>query len=131
MCGIIGIKCSDANKFSNSIESLMDTFEYRGPDDKGVWSKDDLVLGHRRLSIIDPSPDGHQPMIDADNGNVIVFNGEIYNYLEVKKELEKTGSNFRTKTDTEVILKAYERYGKDCLSYFNGRLRSEDVGVGK
>lgn len=120
MCGIIGIKSSRANDYSDSIFDLMKTFDYRGPDDSGVWTSDEIILGHRRLSIIDPTPDGHQPMINADNGNVIVFNGEIYNYIEIKNDLQKAGLTFNTNTDTEVILKAYDKYGTDCLSHFNG-----------
>jgi asparagine synthase (glutamine-hydrolysing) len=80
----------------------------------------DLCMGHRRLSIIDVSARGHQPMIDAESGSWIVFNGEIYNYVEIRSDLIQKGHSFRTLTDTEVILKAYREWGTDCLSHFNG-----------
>lgn len=104
------------------IVTMRDTFPYRGPDDQGKWIDADqrLGFGHRRLSIIDPTPAGRQPMLDTDSGCRIVFNGEIYNYIEIAKELEKQGVVFSTHTDTEVILKAYAVYGQDCLQYFNG-----------
>src|ERR1035437_3951021 len=79
-----------------------------------------LAFGFRRLSIIDLSEKGHQPMSNSDGTNWIVFNGEIYNYLEIKEILSGLGHNFLTKSDTEVILKAYEQWGTDCLNYFNG-----------
>ncbi|MBN8703081.1 MAG: asparagine synthase (glutamine-hydrolyzing) [Bacteroidetes bacterium] len=88
--------------------------------DSYVDKSADLLFGHRRLSIIDLSANGHQPMFDSESGNWIIFNGEVYNYVEIKQELEGLGYSFRTKTDTEVVLKAYHKWGKDCLSRFNG-----------
>lgn len=99
----------------------MNTLQkHRGPDAEGLFSDSCVVLGHRRLAIIDLSSDGKQPF-PSDNGRYqLVFNGEIYNYLELREELSRHGWKFRTKTDTEVLLKAYQHYGEDCLQRFNG-----------
>jgi asparagine synthase (glutamine-hydrolysing) len=95
---------------------------HRGPDDAGeYWSDDGHVgFGHRRLSIIDLSAAGHQPMQTPDGQFCITFNGEIYNYAELKRELESRGHAFRSSSDTEVILAAYRQWGKDCLSRLHG-----------
>lgn len=93
---------------------------HRGPDDEGLHIDTRCVLGHRRLAIIDLSKDGHQPFISDDGRFQLVYNGEIYNYIELRKELQGLGWDFKTKTDTEVLLKAYQQYGKGCLSRFNG-----------
>ena len=95
---------------------------HRGPDDAGEWWSPDghVGLAHRRLAIIDLSAAGHQPMSDADGTLTIVFNGEIYNFAELRAELQKGGTTFRTQSDTEVILAAYRVWGADCLSRFNG-----------
>ena len=100
---------------------------HRGPDHEGIWSDDQLCLGHRRLSIIDLSPESNQPFISSDGRYVIVYNGELYNYREIKLGLQqavKGGSEqpfiFRTASDTEVVLCAFIRYGKKCLDHFNG-----------
>jgi len=105
-----------------SAERMAEAMRLRGPDDKGVWLSDDrrLALSHRRLSILDVSSRGHQPMLSPDGRSVIVYNGEIYNFREIRSHLEKEGDRFVTGTDTEVILAAYRRYGIDCLSRFNG-----------
>ncbi len=102
--------------------TMRDTMIHRGPDDAGIWwSKDGQVgLAHRRLAIIDLSPGGHQPMQDSYGQLTIVFNGEIYNYHELRRELEKNGHQFRSASDTEVILEAYRAWGHDCLSRLNG-----------
>ncbi len=92
---------------------------HRGPDAEGIWTHNFCVLGHRRLSIIDTSAAGNQPFHLDDNSLVVVFNGEIYNYLELRKELENSHS-FKTQTDTEVILAAYKRWGVDCVQHFYG-----------
>ncbi|MFK5893270.1 MAG: asparagine synthase (glutamine-hydrolyzing) [Pseudomonadota bacterium] len=122
MCGIVGVIQKNKPVDESMLCAMRDTFAYRGPDDKGIWIDDlnNFGFGHRRLSIIDPTPDGHQPMLDEETGNVIVFNGEVYNYLEIKEQLSKLGIVFKTHTDTEVILKAYRVYGIDCLQHFNG-----------
>lgn len=99
---------------------MCSLLHYRGPDDEGVFIDDHVALGHRRLSIIDLSPAGHQPMATEDESLWITFNGEIYNFLELRKELESRGCRFRTRTDTEVILKAYEVFGEDSVKYLNG-----------
>jgi asparagine synthase (glutamine-hydrolysing) len=122
MCGIVG--SASVNKpFSHSLLlEMRDTLRHRGPDDVGAWwSEDGLVaLGHRRLAIIDLSPAGRQPMADASGRLHIVFNGEIYNYQELRRELETRNRVFHTATDTEVILEAYVEWGDDCLSRLNG-----------
>jgi len=123
MCGIVGIKSYHQPITEQQLCSMRDVFQYRGPDDSGVWvdTKSTWIgLAHRRLSIIDPTPSGHQPMQDATNRLTIVFNGEIYNYIELRKDLISRSHQFTTNTDTEVILKAYLEYGYGCLSHFNG-----------
>ncbi len=122
MCGIAGIIKTTTEIDKSLLVSMRDSFIYRGPDDAGLWLNDSKNIGfaHRRLSIIDPTPSGKQPMADSDTGNIITFNGEIYNYIEIRTELQKKGYKFQTGTDTEVILKAYDAYGEDCVSHFNG-----------
>jgi asparagine synthase (glutamine-hydrolysing) len=122
MCGIVGV----ASKYPQSERawlSIANTqLKHRGPDDDGVWWSSDGKVGfaHRRLSIIDLSNNGHQPMYKPDQGISIVFNGEIYNYKELKHELQKSGYVFSTDSDTEVIINAYRKWGFDCLSFLNG-----------
>lgn len=116
MCGICGFTYRD----DSLIKRMNDSISHRGPDDEGTYVCDDISLGHRRLSIIDLSPSGHQPMFNEDKGLCIVFNGEIYNYLEVRQLLEKKGYRFTSSSDTEVILHAYEEWGKACLERFRG-----------
>ena len=101
---------------------MRDALSHRGPDDQGVWRSRDgaVVLGHRRLSIIDLSPGGHQPMCDAAAGCHVVFNGEIYNFQEVRDELTARGHAFRSASDTEVLIEAYRAWGTQCLSRLNG-----------
>lgn len=98
---------------------MLETLRQRGPDDEGLARFPRCLLGHTRLSIIDLSS-GHQPMKDDQQDVVIVFNGEIYNYLQLKKELETRGHRFHTTSDTEVILKAYETFGEDCVTHLDG-----------
>ncbi len=121
MCGIAGIfHCSTPKPVDPSrVERMADALEHRGPDGSGVWTAPGVGLGHRRLSIIDleGSP---QPMHSVSERMVISFNGEIYNYRELRNELEGLGSTFRTDGDTEVILEAYERWGVECLKRLNG-----------
>jgi asparagine synthase (glutamine-hydrolysing) len=97
---------------------MLQSIKHRGPDDTGVYVFRNVILGHNRLSIIDTSAAGHQPMRYKDW--VITYNGEIYNYLEIKKELKESGHVFNTQTDTEVLLHAYEVWGKDCLQRMTG-----------
>jgi asparagine synthase (glutamine-hydrolysing) len=122
MCGIVGIASTSAPIDGALVARMRDTMTHRGPDDAGLWSSGDgrAVLAQRRLAIIDLSPGGHQPMIDPSNGVAITFNGEIYNYLELRSELEALGEPFRTSSDTEVLLAAYRRWGTDCLKRLNG-----------
>lgn len=121
MCGICGYLHFDGTKqLSESVlTSMLDTLAPRGPDDKGVYLKDGIALGHRRLSIIDLKT-GHQPMQSDDGSVVIVYNGEVYNFPEIKAALLNKGCRFKTTSDTEVVLRAYEEYGEDCVKQFNG-----------
>ena len=120
MCGIAGVvNFSGKTVLREELDTMLKTIKHRGPDDEGVFIKDNIGLGHVRLSIIDLSTAGHQPMFSNDNRYSIVFNGEIYNYLELKKEL-KDKYSFKTKSDTEVLLAAYQVWGEECLSKFNG-----------
>ncbi|ROT95300.1 amidotransferase 1, exosortase A system-associated [Altererythrobacter sp. FM1] len=121
MCGIAGIfHCGTPKPVDPArVERMCDALVHRGPDGGGVWTAPGVGLGHRRLSIIDiaGSP---QPMQSADGRAMIVFNGEIYNFRELRRELELGGAQFRTDGDTEVILAAYRKWGVDCLSRLNG-----------
>ncbi|MBN2524259.1 MAG: asparagine synthase (glutamine-hydrolyzing) [Bacteroidales bacterium] len=120
MCGIAGI-INFTNKpvEQEKVQFMMNTLKHRGPDDEGIFIKDNFGLGHVRLSILDLSSAGHQPMFSNDGRYGIVFNGEIYNYIELKEEL-KSKYSFKTRTDTEVILAAYQQWGEACLDRFNG-----------
>ena len=118
MCGFCGFTGKVENK-EQVIENMMEKIIYRGPDSKGTHVDDDIALGFRRLSIIDLA-DGTQPIYNEDETKVIVFNGEVYNYREIREDLVKKGHIFRTKTDTEVILHGYEEYGPEVLNKFRG-----------
>jgi asparagine synthase (glutamine-hydrolysing) len=118
MCGIAGILAPSTDEAR--IVPLTQAQRHRGPDAWGVWSDDVCALGHRRLSIIDLSEAGRQPMANADGSVWITFNGEIYNFQSLRAELEKSGCRFRTRTDTEVIIHAYQRWGADCLRRLRG-----------
>lgn len=122
MCGICGMARSGEAVDIALVGSMTETLRHRGPDDGGVWSSPDgrVGLGHRRLSIIDLSPAGHQPMADQSGRLRISFNGEIYNYLELREELIRLGHTFRTATDTEVILESYRAWGLDAVKKLNG-----------
>jgi asparagine synthase (glutamine-hydrolysing) len=122
MCGICGKLYYDSSRpvSREVIDSMTDVMEHRGPDDRGTFFGKGVALGHRRLSIIDLSSLGHQPMSNEDGTISVVFNGEIYNYLELREELLKAGHVFRSATDTEVIVHAYEEYGREFASRFNG-----------
>lgn len=143
MCGIAGYCSLKKEKIDTGrFKLLLDAISHRGPDDYGYAAFNsalgkslfienpedtgrinftaDIILGHRRLSIIDLSSSGRQPMTDERGNLWIVFNGEIYNYIELREELKSCGHDFRTNTDTEVILKAYDQWGEGCLSRFNG-----------
>jgi asparagine synthase (glutamine-hydrolysing) len=121
MCGICGIvNFSEVEVPELKIRNMMRAMKHRGPDDEGTFISGNIGLGFVRLSIIDLSPAGHQPMSSADNRYVIVFNGEIYNFIELREELKTLGHTFRTSTDTEVLLESYIEWGEDCLDHFNG-----------
>ena len=124
MCGISGIYHFNNSATTNEqvVVKMRDTLIHRGPDSAGLYiSKDGKIgLGHRRLAIIDLSPAGHQPMTNENGSIWITYNGEIYNFQQIRPELEKRGHIFRSKSDTEVIIHAYEEYGFECLQKFNG-----------
>lgn len=120
MCGILGIIDHKLNK--EALKKCRDTLTHRGPDGAGIWINKDntIALAHRRLSIIDLSHLGDQPMSNHDKTIWIIFNGEIYNYQEIKKELKVKGYSFKSNSDTEVIIKAYEAWGLNCVHKFRG-----------
>ena len=122
MCGIVGAAGRRLKIDCEALGRMRDTIAHRGPDDAGAWLATDgsCAFGHRRLSIIDLSPGGHQPMKDPTGNLTIIFNGEIYYYLELKRELEALGHSFRTASDTEVILAAYRQWGEECLTHLRG-----------
>src|SRR3972149_11847722 len=121
MCGITGIINLDKKSVDKKVLTEMTRkLIHRGPDDEGFFVEKNIGLGHRRLSIIDLSPAGHQPMFYDNKNLVIVYNGEIYNYLEIREELKKLGHQFSSQSDTEVILASYKEWGVDCLKKFNG-----------
>ncbi|QFR48895.1 asparagine synthase (glutamine-hydrolyzing) [Sulfurimonas lithotrophica] len=120
MCGISGIinKNNETIDIKN-IKKINDLIKHRGPDDEGFYLEKNFAFGHRRLSILDLSSDGHQPM-HYQNKYVITYNGEIYNYLEIKEELLAFGYEFNSHTDTEIILASYDKWGEKCVDKFNG-----------
>ena len=120
MCGISVVINKENKEVENSeIKTINNLISHRGPDDEGFYFGSNFAFGHRRLSILDTSKDGHQPMYYKDK-YVITYNGEVYNYIEIKEELTEYGYKFETKTDTEVILAAYDKWGENCVSKFNG-----------
>lgn len=122
MCGIAGRMNFDPARPvpAAAVQRMCDAIAHRGPDDAGVWTSGPVGLGHRRLSIVDLSAAGHQPMVSPSGTCWIVFNGEIYNHLELRAALERDGVVFRSRTDTEVILALYEREGIACLQRLRG-----------
>jgi len=122
VCGFVGIASKAPLQRVDQLLTMRDTMIHRGPDDAGVFLSQDgrVGLAHRRLAIIDLSPGGHQPMTDIAGEIIIVFNGEIYNYQELRRELESRGHRFRTVSDTEVLIEAYRAWGEDCLAHLNG-----------
>src|SRR5262245_24187254 len=128
MCGIAGI-IQASNQYSiHHLKKMTDALAHRGPDGEGFWQNQDgtVQLGHRRLSVIDLSNDAAQPMhftVSAGEDRdhyTIVHNGEIYNYVEIRETLEKEGYVFRTQSDTEVILAAFDFWNSECIDYFDG-----------
>ena len=121
MCGIAGVFHFDRTREVNgrALKSMTDVIHHRGPDGEGFFLENNIGLGHRRLSIIDLHT-GDQPMFSDDRKKILGFNGEIYNYIELREELIKKGYKFRTDSDTEVVIKAYEEWGYECQNKFNG-----------
>lgn len=121
MCGIVGIVNFDGRPASaETLLAMRDAIAHRGPDDAGQWLGDGVGLGHRRLSIFDLSPLGHQPMPSADGEAWLVFNGEIFNFLEIRQRLAAKGHRFRSESDTEVLLAAWRERGEACLHELMG-----------
>lgn len=121
MCGITGLIHLNGEPVSPVIlKRMTDAIAHRGPDGEGQWIEGNVGIGHRRLAIIDLSPAGHQPMITGDHRYVLSYNGEIYNYREIRTELEALGYWFRSQTDSEVVLNALAQWGPDALLKFNG-----------
>ncbi len=123
MCGIAGIINLRGRPVEQSeIRNLTDQMAHRGPDGAGYWfsAQGHVALGHRRLAIIDPGPGGYQPMASADGRHVMVYNGEVYNFLELRRELEAIGEKFHSESDTEVILAAWRNWREGMLTRFNG-----------
>lgn len=121
MCGISGIIHLDRQPVAETqLRSMMSAMKHRGPDDEGLFTENGVGLGFVRLSILDLSPAGHQPMFSADERYVLIFNGEIFNYIELREELIAKGRQFRSKTDSEVLLTAYAEWGEAMLHRLNG-----------
>jgi asparagine synthase (glutamine-hydrolysing) len=121
VCGIVGILNLRGEPVSPVIlKRMSDAIAHRGPDGEGSWVQGPVGLGHRRLAIIDLSPLGHQPMVSDDGTAVITYNGEVYNFEVLRAELEARGMRFRSRTDSEVVLKAYEAWGPGCVTRLNG-----------
>jgi asparagine synthase (glutamine-hydrolysing) len=121
MCGIAGIFNSDEEPISPVIlRKMTDAIAHRGPDGEGFYNDGFIGFGHRRLAIIDLSPAGHQPMISQDGQTIITYNGEIYNFQEIRAQLETLGYQFHSRTDSEVVLNAWQEWGADCVLKFNG-----------
>ncbi len=119
MCGIAGILLPPGGQVrSETLKAMSDAISWRGPDDEGQWCEDGVGLAHRRLSIFDLSKAGWQPMSTPDGRYFITYNGEVYNWPEIRGELDYR--DWRSQTDTETILHAYSELGPDCLKLFNG-----------
>ena len=122
MCGICGklFHSRDRTVDGELLRSMASVINHRGPDDEGIYVKNNVGLAHKRLSILDLSPAGHQPMNNEDGSIWIVFNGEIYNFLDLREELQKKGHTFRSRTDTETIIHLYEEKGVECVHDLRG-----------
>ena len=121
MCGIVGQINFDKSPVSPVVlKKMTDAIRHRGPDGEGHWIEESVGFGHRRLSIIDPSPLGRQPMVSQDQRYILTYNGEVYNFRELRTELEAKGYGFRSQTDSEVVLYALVEWGSDALLKFNG-----------
>ena len=131
MCGFCGFVNKKSDK-KDTLKNMMDKIIYRGPDSDGMYIDEDIALGFRRLSIIDLE-EGSQPIFNEDKSKVILFNGEIYNYKDIRKELIEKGHVFSTKTDTEVLIHGYEEYGEELLNKLRGMFAFAiwDIKIGR
>jgi len=120
MCRIAGIAGHLSSSRTGAVQAMLNRLAHGGPDDEGIYNDNLVTLGHRRLSIIDLTSGGHQPMLSEDESLAITFNGEIYNFQVLRKELESLGKSFKTQTDTEVILQAYRQWGVQCFQRLEG-----------
>ena len=112
MCGIVAFLNTNQEPGNiNIVQAMSEKISHRGPDGKGHWAKDNIAFGHRRLSIIDLSDGGSQPMQTPDGRYTITYNGELYNFLDIKLELKALGERFTSESDTEVVLRALSRWG--------------------
>ncbi|MEI8201422.1 MAG: asparagine synthase (glutamine-hydrolyzing) [Bacteroidota bacterium] len=121
MCGITGIFNIDKKPIPLGVlKHMTDVIQHRGPDGEGFWNEGYIGFGHRRLSIIDLSPGGHQPMMSTDGRYIITYNGEVYNFQQLRVELEKAGQRFHSDSDTEVVINAFAEWGEKAILRFNG-----------
>src|SRR5215472_14478541 len=123
MCGIAGWLFDNPGRCGPAdLQRMLDAISHRGPDDRGIYIVENLgaALGHNRLSIIDLTLGGHQPMVNPTNGDVLTFNGEIYNFRELRAHLETKGYRFRSQSDTEVLLYAFAEWGSECVHHIRG-----------
>jgi len=121
MCGIAGLINLNGDPISPVlIQRMTDSISHRGPDGEGQWVEGNVGIGHRRLAIIELSPSGHQPMLSPDGRWILTYNGEIYNFRELRSELEAKGHQFRSTSDSEVVLHAIIEWGPDAIPRFNG-----------
>ena len=124
MCGFVAAIGRGAGRMSETAafasQALTRTLAHRGPDQEGFFRDDRIAFGFRRLAILDLSPAGHQPMSDEDGRFVLIFNGEIFNYLELRRDLQARGHGFSSTGDAEVLLKAFKEWGESCVRRFNG-----------
>lgn len=120
MCAILGLLGLQVISKLSRFENALNLLSHRGPDAQGIWKDKDILLGHRRLSIIDLTKTGHQPMIDEKTGSILIFNGEIYNYKELSRELVKLGHQLIGTSDTEVLLHSLIEWGVDVIPRLNG-----------
>src|SRR6478609_6938516 len=121
MCGIAGLVRFDGGPPEPAVlERMAEAIRHRGPDGDGYWIHGNVGFAHRRLSILDLTAAAAQPMVAADGTSALIYNGEIYNFRELRRELEKMGCRFRSSGDTEVVLQALRAWGVDALTKFNG-----------
>src|SRR5450432_3555990 len=120
VCGITGLISRDARPDEAPVRRMNHALAHRGPDAEGLWSRGRAVLGHRRLSIIDLSPEATQPLLNEDGTIGVVVNGEIYNFVELREDLVRRGHVFRSSSDSEVVVHLYEEYGADCVAKLSG-----------